>query len=145
MIGGEGLAHVHGAIPELVVLGSIRKQVGHATESKQATKCMYVHVHTQTHKHTPWPLHQLMLLGSCLAWVPVLTSFSDKQWYGSLTQINPFLPRLLLVMVFYHSSKNITKKKKEKNITKTETGTRIVEYCCDRPDHIVSVRIVERL
>jgi hypothetical protein len=30
------------------------------------------------------------------AWVPVLTSFGDEQQYGSVSQINPFLPNLLL-------------------------------------------------
>jgi hypothetical protein len=33
----------------------------------------------------PWP-----------AWVPVLTSFGDEQQYGSVSWINPFLPKLLL-------------------------------------------------
>jgi hypothetical protein len=28
------------------------------------------------------------------AWVPVLTSFNDEHWYGSVSQINPFFPNL---------------------------------------------------
>ena len=30
------------------------------------------------------------------AWVPVLTSYGDEQQYGSVSQINPFLPNLFL-------------------------------------------------
>lgn len=39
-------------------------------------------------------------------WIPVLTSFSNGQWCGSVSQINPFLPNLLLVMVFPPSNRN---------------------------------------
>ena len=49
-----------GAIPGLVVLGSIRKQAEQNEE--QASK-----------QHPPWPLHQLLLPGSCL------TSLGDEQ------------------------------------------------------------------
>jgi hypothetical protein len=40
----------------------------------------------------PW----LLPLGSCFVWVSVLNSFNDEQWYGSVSQINPFLPSSLL-------------------------------------------------
>ena len=71
---------VGGAIPELVVLASIRQ----AYEKKPVSS-------------TPlWPLHQLLPLGSCPVWVPVQTSSSDdEQQCGSVSQINPFLPNLL--------------------------------------------------
>ena len=72
-----------GVIPELVVLGSINKQVEEATRSKLVSS------------PPPRPLHQLLPPGSCPAWVPVLTSFDHKLWSGSIRQINPFLPELL--------------------------------------------------
>jgi hypothetical protein len=37
--------------------------------------------------------------------VPVLTTF-DELLFGTVNGINPFLPKLLLVMVFLHSSSN---------------------------------------
>ena len=51
----------------------------------------------------PWPLHQLLPSGSCLAWVSVLTSFDDELWCGS--QTNSFLPNFLSVMVFHRSTR----------------------------------------
>jgi hypothetical protein len=39
----------------------------------------------------PW---QLAPLGSCPVWVPVLTSFGEEEWCGSISQINPFLPKI---------------------------------------------------
>jgi hypothetical protein len=47
------------------------------------------------------PLHQLLSPDSCLVWVRPLTSFSDEQWYGSVSQIGPFLLNLILTMMFY--------------------------------------------
>ena len=55
-----------GAIPVLVVLGSIRK-AEQAMGSKPVSSTL------------PWPLHQLLPPGSCPVEVPVLTSFSDEQ------------------------------------------------------------------
>lgn len=49
----------------------------------------------QVNSTTPWPLHQLLPPGFCPVWIPVLTSFSDKQQCGSVSWINPFFPRLL--------------------------------------------------
>ena len=48
----------------------------------------------------PWSLHQILPPGSCPVWVPVWTSFDDEQWYGSVSQINPFLPNLLWLWCF---------------------------------------------
>lgn len=39
------------------------------------------------------PLPQLLPPGSCVIWVPVLASFSDEQWYVSVSQLNPLLPK----------------------------------------------------
>ena len=41
---------------------------------------------------------------SCSDWVLFLTSFNDKQWCGSVNQINSFLLNLLLILLFYHSN-----------------------------------------
>ena len=38
------------------------------------------------------------------AQAPVLTSFDDELWGGSLSQISPFLPQVALVMLFQHSN-----------------------------------------
>lgn len=38
-----------------------------------------------------WPPHQLLSLGCCLDWVPVLTFFNDE--WGTVNQINPSLPK----------------------------------------------------
>ena len=73
----------------LVVLSSLRKQAEQAMRSKPVSST------------PPWSLHQLLPLGSCPVWVPVLTSFSDEQW--GITK--PFLSRLALVMVFCRNSK----------------------------------------
>ena len=73
-----------GAVPGLVVLGSVRKQAEQPRRSKPVSS-------TQ-----PRPMHELILtLGSCPACVPVLTSFNDELWCGSLSQINNFLPKFL--------------------------------------------------
>lgn len=45
-------------------------------------------------------LHQLLLLGSCCLWAPGLLVFSDKLLYGTVSEISPYLPKLLLVMGF---------------------------------------------
>jgi hypothetical protein len=36
--------------------------------------------------------------------VPVLAALDDELFYGSVSEINSLLPRLLLVMVFHHSN-----------------------------------------
>jgi hypothetical protein len=46
-----GRAHVGGAIPGLIVLGSMRRQAEQAMESKPVSNI------------PPWPLHQLLLPG----------------------------------------------------------------------------------
>jgi hypothetical protein len=57
-----------------------------ANQGKQASK-----------QHPPWPLHQVLPLGSSSAWVPVLTSSNDDGlWSGNVSQTNLFLPNILL-------------------------------------------------
>ena len=55
-----------GALPCLVVLGSIREQ------AEQANK-----------QHPPWPLHQLLPPSSQPVYISVLTSFGDEVQCGS--------------------------------------------------------------
>ena len=55
----------------------------------------------------PWPLHPLLPPGSCHAWVPVLTSFSDEQWCGSVSQINLYLSKLLWSRCFITAIKTL--------------------------------------
>jgi hypothetical protein len=74
---------VGGAIPGLVVLGSIRKQAEQIMKSNPVSSIL------------PQPLHHLLPPGSCPVRVPVLTSFSDRLQCGSVIQINSFLPNLL--------------------------------------------------
>ena len=76
---------VGGATLELVVLGgAIRKQ------AKQASKC-----------------HPSMASASAPAsrFLPSLP-FSDDWYLEVYVKINPFLPKLLLAMVFYHSNRS---------------------------------------
>ena len=68
---------VGGAIPGLVVLCSIRTRLSSC--GKEASK-----------QRLPWSLYQILLSGSCSVWIPVLTSLDDEQWYGGVSQINPF-------------------------------------------------------
>lgn len=49
---------------------------------------------------------------SCLQ-VFALTSFSDELQCGTVSQINPFLPNLLLVLVFGHGNRNSNKERHE--------------------------------
>ena len=76
------------AIPsQLVVLGAISKQTKYSIRSR-------------LEDITPaWPLHQLLSQGLLLVWV-MYCAMELK------TEINPFLPNLLLIMVFYHSNRN---------------------------------------
>ena len=78
-----------GAIPGLAVLGSITKQAEKAMVSK--------------------PIHGLCMSflppGSfLLEFLPSLLLMMDCLFYGTVSEINPFLPKLLLVMVFHHSN-----------------------------------------
>lgn len=81
--------HYRVVIPELVFLGSIKKKA-------EVTNKQY-------------PTLQSCFNSSCLQ-VPVLrsflTSFSDDLGYGSVCHRNPFLPSLLLILVFLHSNGN---------------------------------------
>lgn len=51
----------------------------------------------------------LSLLNSSCLQVLALMSLSDRQWFRHISQLNPFLPKLLLVWVFYYSNSNLTK------------------------------------
>jgi hypothetical protein len=64
---------VGGAIPGLVVMGSIREQAEQARGSEPVSST------------PPWPLHQLLPSSSCPVWVPVLISFGDEQQCGSVS------------------------------------------------------------
>ena len=57
-----------------------------------------------------WPLHQLLPPDSCPIWVLVL-----EQWCGSVSQISPFLSKLLLVMVLLLSNSDPKHNKGAKN------------------------------
>jgi hypothetical protein len=83
-----------GAIPGLVVLGSVRKQAEKAMKSKPLSST------------PPWPLHQQLPPGSCPVWVPVLNPFTDEQQCGNVTWNQPFLLQVALIMVFHHSNRN---------------------------------------
>jgi hypothetical protein len=72
---------VGGTISGLVVLGSIREQAEQARGGKPVKNI------------PPWPLHQL-LLPDLLSSSPDI--LGDEQQYESVSQINPFLPNLLL-------------------------------------------------
>ena len=53
------------------------------------------------------PLHDLCI-SSCLQ-VPVLTSFDNEQWYGSISQINSFHPELAWIWCFISAIANLSK------------------------------------
>ena len=78
---GEAPPTVGGAIPGLVALGSLRKQAEEAVRSKPVSSS------------SPQP-HQLLPLGSCSEFL-YCPFFSDGLQYGSVSQMNPFLPNLL--------------------------------------------------
>jgi hypothetical protein len=73
---------VGGAIPGLIVLGSIRKQGEQARGSKPVMNI------------PPWPLHQFLIpdLLDFQSWLPLVINSNVK----SVTWINPFLPNLLV-------------------------------------------------
>lgn len=69
------------ATSRMAILGSVRKQAGHAMKSKSVSSTL------------PWTLCPLLPPGSC----------SDFLQCGSMSQINPFLLNLP-IMVFTHSN-----------------------------------------
>lgn len=77
-----------GATPVLVFLDAVRMQ---------AEQTMAITLESNI---LSWPLLQF------LSQVTDLTSFNDGLHYRSLNEINPLLPKLLLVMAFYHSYGN---------------------------------------
>jgi hypothetical protein len=90
----RGGSLVGGAIPGLVVLGSIRKQAEQARGSNPVSGT------------PPLPLYQLLLPSSCPVWVPVLSSFGDEQQWGS---VSLFSPNCFLVMIFCAGIQTLTK------------------------------------
>ena len=54
----------------------------------------------------PWPLRQFLPPGSCPVRVPVFAAFGELL-HRTVSEVNPFLPKLLLVMVFHHSNSNL--------------------------------------
>lgn len=95
-----------GATPEQVVPGVITKNVEQAMVSKPVS-CT-----------PPWSLLQLLPLGSCLEFlplgfcpesIPAPTSFHDGLCTVKLNKRKPFLIKLFLVMMFYRSSRSLTK------------------------------------
>jgi hypothetical protein len=88
---------VGGAIPGLVVLVSLRKQTEQAPRSKPVGSKSVSSI----------PLHQLLPPGSCPAWVPASIAFDDEPLHRTVSEMNPFLTKLLLVVVFYHKKKSV--------------------------------------
>lgn len=78
-----------GAIPWLVVLGSIRKRAEQAMGSREVSSI------------PPWPPHQLLPPEAALYWVPVLISFRDEQCHASVSQ-----PPFFLVIAFCRSNRS---------------------------------------
>jgi hypothetical protein len=72
-----------GAIPGLVVLGSIKRQTEQAIGNTSGSSI------------PPWLLHQFLPPVFCPVRVLVFISFYDEQGYGSVNQISPVLPSLL--------------------------------------------------
>ena len=66
-------------------------------------------------------------MGSCL-YVPVVSEFLSRppsmMDSDNVNQMNPFFPNLLWLLCFITAIETLTR---------TDTVTRIVEYCCDRP------------
>jgi hypothetical protein len=90
---GKALITGGDATPGLVVLGPLRKQAEWTMWSKPISSI------------PSWPLHQLLPLGyylEFLPWFPLTVNRNVK----ILAETNPFFPKLLLVMVFYHSNRN---------------------------------------
>ena len=90
VIKGEG-AHCGWCHPWAGSLGFYKK-ASWASQGKQANKWHPSVVSASA--PASWP-----------AWVPVLTSSSDKQQCGNVSQINPFLPNCFLVMMFVQELK----------------------------------------
>jgi hypothetical protein len=80
---------VGGAIPGLVVLGSIRKQAEQTRKSKPVSSTL------------PCPLHQLLPLGCAFSSCPDFLWQCTVIWESKL-----FLPRFLLAIVFHSSDRN---------------------------------------
>jgi hypothetical protein len=74
----------------------------------------------------PWSLYQLLPPDSFPVWVPVLTSFDDKEWCGSISKIKCFPSQVALVMLCHHSYNN----PEEDNYTYICVYVCIYKYMC---------------
>jgi hypothetical protein len=79
-----------------LVLGSIRKPTEQAMRRKSVSST------------PPWLLYQLLPPGSCPASVPAPTAFHELL-HGTLSEINPFLPKLLWLWCFITTTVDLTK------------------------------------
>jgi hypothetical protein len=110
---------VDGAIPGLVVLNSVRKQ------AVQARK-------------------QRLCISSCL-WVPACVSSCPDclQWWSTLWKCEPnkpFLPNLLLVMVFHYSTSDPKEDSCEDNLAlKDSFYCSYTSLSLDRSDSLITV------
>ena len=80
-------------IPGLEVLNSIRKQTDQAMGSKPVSRSLTSAASPPTSRFLPCLSH-------------VLTELGDEVLHGTVSELNPFLSNLLLVMVFHHSKSN---------------------------------------
>ena len=86
-----------GAIPGLLVLISMRKEMEQAMGSKLVSS-------------TPqWPLHQLPPPGSYPACISARTAFEDSLLLGTVSEINPFLARMLWLWCSITATVSLTK------------------------------------
>lgn len=77
----------------IVVMGSTEKKTEAAMRSKPVSNM------------PSGSQYQFLSPSSCTVWAPAF-AFSADYNSGYVTQINSFLPRLLLVLVFQHSNRN---------------------------------------
>ena len=97
-----------GATPGLIVLDGVRKQTGQAMD-KPITALLHGHCISSCLSRVPAQLN------------PALTFLSDKLLPGSISEINPFLHKLLSVVVFITAMEIVA----ERAIT--EEGARVRE------------------
>lgn len=82
-----------GANPGLGDPGFYKKLVEQAIDSKPVSSPL------------PRPLHQLLSQGFCWIWPSALFSLNGLDYdLGSVSQINPFFPKVFMTIVYYHST-----------------------------------------
>lgn len=87
---GRAQLNVGSITPGFVVLGAIKKS-GWASREQVSKQC-------------PSMASVLLSATIFLPWVPGLTSFTDRLWCGS--ELDLFISRLFIVMVFCHHNRN---------------------------------------